>query len=129
MPTRNKHFPIVYACSGCSSAAQLANHVALQLDRRGIAEMSCISGIGGDVPSLVKLAKSGRTVVALDGCPLSCARQCLARHGVKPNHYHQLSEYGVKKKYHIDFDLEQAEEIFQRVALSLQPKAAPPSHI
>jgi uncharacterized metal-binding protein len=124
MPTRNKHFPIVYSCSGCSSAAQLANHVALQLDRRGIAEMSCISGIGGDVPSLVKLAKSGRPVIALDGCPLACARQCLARHEVRPNHYHQLSEYGVKKKYHIDFDLEQAEEILQRVVSSLQPKAA-----
>jgi uncharacterized metal-binding protein len=124
MSTRNTHFPIVYSCSGCSSAAQLANHVALQLDRRGIAEMSCISGIGGDVPSLVKLAKSGRPVIALDGCPLACARQCLARHEVRPNHYHQLSEYGVKKKYHIDFDLEQAEEILQRVVSSLQPRAS-----
>jgi uncharacterized metal-binding protein len=127
MPTRNKSFPIVYACSGCSSAAQLANHVALQLDRRGVAEMSCISGIGGDVPSLLKLAKSGRPVIALDGCPLSCARLCLERHEVKPNHYHQLSEYGVKKKYHIDFDIDQAEEILQRVVSSMQPKAAPES--
>ena len=29
--------PLVYSCSGCSSAAQLANHVAVQLDRRGVA--------------------------------------------------------------------------------------------
>lgn len=86
--------------------------------------MSCISGVGGDVPSLVKLAKSGRPVIALDGCPLSCTRQCLSRHGVKAAHYHQLSEYGVKKKYHIDFDAEQAEEILNRVVASLQPKAA-----
>lgn len=43
--------PLVYSCSGCSSAAQLANHVALQLDRRGVAEMSCIAGVGGDGPS------------------------------------------------------------------------------
>ena len=45
---RDQH-PLVYSCSGCSSAAQLANHVALQLDRRGVAEMSCIAGVGGDV--------------------------------------------------------------------------------
>ncbi|MFM2427654.1 MAG: hypothetical protein RL707_1481, partial [Pseudomonadota bacterium] len=49
--------PLVYACSGCSSAAQLANQVALQLDRRGIAEMSCIAGVGGDVPYLLKIAR------------------------------------------------------------------------
>ena len=47
--------PIVYSCSGCSSAAQLANHVALRLDRCGAAEMSCIAGVGGDVPHLMKL--------------------------------------------------------------------------
>jgi uncharacterized metal-binding protein len=86
--------------------------------------MSCISGVGGDVPSLVKLAKSGRPVIALDGCPLSCTRQCLARHQVKPTHYHQLNEYGVMKKYHMDFDREQAEDILARVVASLQPKPA-----
>ena len=36
--TRPRHQQaLVYSCSGCSSAAQLANHVALQLDRRGVA--------------------------------------------------------------------------------------------
>ena len=59
--------PIVYSCSGCSSAAQLANHVALRLDRCGAAEMSCIAGVGGDVPHLMKTARSGRPIIALDG--------------------------------------------------------------
>ncbi|TAK94969.1 MAG: zinc-binding protein, partial [Aquabacterium sp.] len=44
------HQALVYACSGCSSAAQLANHLAVRLDREGIAEMSCIAGVGGRVP-------------------------------------------------------------------------------
>ena len=81
-PAERKALPIVYACSGCSSAAQLANHVAVRLDRTGIAEMSCIAGVGGDVPSLIKTAQSGRAIVVLDGCPLECARHCLQRHGV-----------------------------------------------
>ena len=54
-PHHTNH-PLVYSCSGCSSAAQLANHVALQLDRRGVAEMSCIAGVGGDVPHLKRAA-------------------------------------------------------------------------
>ena len=29
----SKPLPLVYSCSGCSSAAQMANHLALRLDR------------------------------------------------------------------------------------------------
>jgi hypothetical protein len=35
--------PLVFACSGCSNAGQLANQVALELNRRGVAEMSCLA--------------------------------------------------------------------------------------
>jgi uncharacterized metal-binding protein len=119
MRSKAPDLPLVYSCSGCSSAAQLANHVAVQLDRRGIAEMSCIAGVGGDVPHLVKIAQSGRTIVALDGCALACARNCLARHGVEPTQYHQLQKYGVKKRYHADFDSEQAEQVIATVVGAL----------
>jgi len=58
---------LVYSCSGCSSAAQLANRLAVRLDRAGLAEMSCIAGVGGRVPSLVRhaerAARSGRIAV------------------------------------------------------------------
>lgn len=109
-------FPLVYSCSGCSSAAQMANHIALELDRQGVAEMSCIAGVGGDVPSLVKLATSGRPVVAVDGCPLECVRHCLQRHGVTPDLHWQLAEHGVKKRYHAQFDPAQAAPLAQAIA-------------
>lgn len=108
--------PIVYACSGCSSAAQMTNSLALRLDREGIARMSCVAGVGGDVDGLVRTAKSGAPIVVLDGCPLICARRCLARHHV-PVHVHmELSEHGVKKRNHQDFDPEQADRIYQGLA-------------
>ena len=50
--------PIIYSCSGCSSAAQMANYMALQIDRKEIADMSCIAGVGGNVKKLVKTAKA-----------------------------------------------------------------------
>jgi uncharacterized metal-binding protein len=109
-------FPLVYSCSGCSSAAQMANHIALELDRADVAEMSCIAGVGGDVPSLVKLAKSGRPVVAVDGCPLECVRNCLARHGVTPDLHFQLGEHGVRKRYHMQFDPAEAAVLVREVA-------------
>lgn len=51
-----KEKPLVYSCSGCSGAAQMANHIAVSLDRSDEAEMSCIAGVGGNVKALLKLA-------------------------------------------------------------------------
>ena len=120
--------PLVYSCSGCSSAAQLANHVAVRLDRSGVAEMSCIAGVGGDVASLVKTARSGRPIVALDGCALVCVHSSLARHGITPVRHYQLQQYGVRKRQHEDFDPAQALEVLERVVQDLQDAPlAPPA--
>lgn len=119
--------PLVYSCSGCSSAAQLANHLALQLDRSGDAEMSCIAGVGGDVPHLLKTARSERPIIALDGCPLVCVESCLARHGLVPSRHYQLHHYGVKKRNHADFDLTQAQELLAMVQADLRAAVAQPA--
>lgn len=109
--------PLVYSCSGCSSAAQMANHLALRLDRENQAEMSCIAGVGGGVPGLVKTARSGRRILALDGCVLACARACLAREGLAPDQHLVLSDYGVKKRKHADFDAAQAARVYAEQVL------------
>lgn len=94
---RKNDFPLVYSCSGCSSAAQTANMIAIRMDREQIAEMSCIAGVGGDVKPLVRTAKSGRPIIAIDGCVLSCTKSCLARHDVVPEHHFVLSDFDVPK--------------------------------
>lgn len=94
----NTQKPLVYACSGRSNVAQLANDIAVVMDREGHADMSCIAGVGGDVPSLVKVAKSGRDICAIDGCPLACVKHSLARHGVTPKWHIELTRLGIKKR-------------------------------
>ncbi|MGH7971900.1 MAG: putative zinc-binding protein, partial [Limisphaerales bacterium] len=71
-------------------------------------------GVGGDVKPLVKTAKSGRPIIALDGCPLHCAAQILKRHGLTADRHFDLSKIGVSKKKHEDFDPKQTAEILQR---------------
>jgi uncharacterized metal-binding protein len=90
--------PLVYACSGCSNVGQLANEAALELDRLGLAEMSCTTGVGGGVPTLCQKARSGRHVIAIDGCHLHCAVACLARAEVRPDLHVTLAEQGLKKR-------------------------------
>lgn len=113
----SRDLPLVYSCSGCSSAAQMANHLALALDRAGVAEMSCIAGVGGGVTGLVRTARSGRRILALDGCVLRCAAACLANAGVVADTHLVLSDYGVKKRKHADFDADEAQAIYRQHAL------------
>ncbi|MCY1272400.1 DGC domain protein [compost metagenome] len=108
--------PLVYACSGCSNVAQLANTLAVRLDRNGLAEMSCIAGVGGHVPALVSKARSGRPILAIDGCRLHCVQSCLNQHGVVADVHLVLGEYGVKKRYGEDCTEETADRLYTEVA-------------
>ena len=123
--------PLVYSCSGCSSAAQMANQLALWLDRDGAAEMSCIAGVGGGVRGLVRTAQSGRPILALDGCVLACVAACLGPAGRKADRHVLLSDLGVKKARHADFDIETARALFNDIvrptALALHAVASEPS--
>lgn len=106
-----RELPLIYSCSGCSSAAQMANYIALKLDHEGEVEMSCISGVGGNVAQLVKIARSGRPILALDGCALSCTLHCLSERGITAHYHLQLQEHGIKKRYHTSFDQEKADQL------------------
>lgn len=131
MTHHRDHLPLVYSCSGCSSAAQLANHLAIQLDRAGLAEMSCIAGVGGGVPSLVRKAQeaqaAGRPIMALDGCALACVRACLESREVQASVHVQLQRLGVKKIYHEGFVPDQAGALFDRLAAQALELATRPS--
>jgi len=111
--------PLVYSCSGCSSAAQMANHLAIRLDRADEAEMSCIAGVGGNVKALVKTAKSGRKIIAIDGCPLACAKACLNNHDINPDIHFELTGFGVKKIKGEDFSMDEADAVMSRLKILL----------
>lgn len=80
-----------------------------------MADMSCIVGVGGNVKKLVKTAKSGRKIIAIDGCPLACAKACLNNHSLTPDLHIELTQHGVKKQNHVDFDPQQADELLHMV--------------
>jgi uncharacterized metal-binding protein len=113
---------LAYSCSGCSSAAQMANYLAVQLDRQGICEMSCIAGVGGDVKALVNLASSGRPILAIDGCALQCARACLERHNLSLDRHIILSQKGVKKQMGADFNADQARQILAELIVEMEDR-------
>jgi uncharacterized metal-binding protein len=88
---------VVYACSGCSDAGELADRIARRLTREGVAEMSCLAGIGGRVKPLVNRAAAAECILAIDGCPLNCTRHTLELAGFKKFEHLELHRLGFRK--------------------------------
>ena len=117
--------PLIYSCSGCSNIAQLTNRVAVELDRAGVAEMSCIAGVGGGVKSLVNKARSGRRIIGLDGCQLHCVKNSLANHDVVADWHFTLTDFDIKKIYHEDCSDEDFRKVRRAVVSAIAGKDIP----
>jgi len=89
--------PIIYACSGCSDAGELADRVARQLAREGVGEMSCLAGIGGRVKPLMIKGQKAERIIVIDGCPLNCARHTLRLAGLAESEHVELHKLGHRK--------------------------------
>ena len=111
-----KELPLIYSCSGCSSVAQLANDLAIAMDRERRAEMSCVAGVGAGVGSLTKRAARANKRVVVDGCALACAKICLQQQGLDVDEHVVLSELGIRKCSHQNYTVQ--ESILARQHLS-----------
>ena len=94
---QTKPTTVVYACSGCSDAGEIADRVARQLTHEGAANMSCLAGIGGRVKSLLTTAENAERILVVDGCPLNCARHTLELAGFGKFDHLELHTIGVRK--------------------------------
>jgi uncharacterized metal-binding protein len=86
----------VFACSGCSIAGRLAYDLAQELDRRGIAEMSCLAGVGAAKSHFLKQLR-GREVWIIDGCPIECGLGVFERLRRRADVHIRLHDSGVQK--------------------------------
>lgn len=89
--------PVVYACSGCSDAGELADRIARRMTQKGVAEMSCLAGIGGRVKSLMAKGEKAARILVIDGCPLNCARHTLELAGLEKFEHLELHKLNFRK--------------------------------
>lgn len=119
-----KSSPVVYACSGCSDAGELADQIARQLARNGSARMSCLAGVGGRVKPLLHTATTAERILVIDGCPLNCARHTLVNAGITRFEHLALQDLGLRKGHcpvtgdSINVGVQAAEAQLVRVAAS-----------
>ena len=108
----------VYACSGASNLGQLANRIALRLDRLGLADLACATEVGAEDGNG---QASSRPVLAISGCTSACCAAMLARHGIDVSRSVILAERGIAKAKHVLVDDESSERVFGQVLAELAP--------
>jgi uncharacterized metal-binding protein len=89
--------PVIYACSGCSDAGELADRIARRLTQEGIGRMSCLAGVGAGVKHLVAVAEGASRILVIDGCPINCARLTLEQARVRRFEHLELHTLGLRK--------------------------------
>jgi uncharacterized metal-binding protein len=93
---------MMLACSGGSNVGQLSNRAAVELTQEGFGKMFCLAGIGGGISGFVQSAKDAPVVVAIDGCPIGCAKKILANNGIENAKVLLLTELGIEKNKNLD---------------------------
>lgn len=88
---------LIFACSGGADVGALSDQTARKLTRDGKGKMFCLAGIGGRVSGILKSTEAAGTVLAIDGCPLDCAKKTLEQAGFKEFRHMRLSDHGFEK--------------------------------
>jgi uncharacterized metal-binding protein len=92
---------LLYSCSGASNVGQVANEACRRLAFERGFKMACLAGIGAHVPGMVRNAEEGMTI-AVDGCPVCCARKALEHVGVAPHASVVVTHLGIQKDHDLD---------------------------
>ena len=88
---------MILSCSGGSNVGQLSNQAAVELTREGFGKMYCLAGIGGCLDGFIQSARDVPAMMAIDGCPLGCARAVLEKSGVPLRGYLVITDLGIEK--------------------------------
>ncbi|HEY3323234.1 MAG TPA: putative zinc-binding protein [Planctomycetota bacterium] len=88
---------LIFACSGAADVGAISDQAARQISREGKAKMFCLAGVGGRVPAIMQTVESAAKVLAVDGCPLNCAKNTLEQAGFKRFEHLQVASFGMEK--------------------------------
>lgn len=86
----------IYACSGSSDLGALADLATRRVAAAGAASMGCLAALGANRSAKIKDAKDAQ-VIAVDGCPLDCAKAIMDNAGIPLKAHLRLTDLGLKK--------------------------------
>jgi uncharacterized metal-binding protein len=113
---------LIFPCSGGSNVGQIANQAGIKLTQDGIGNFFCLAGIGGHVSGMIESTKAGKIIVAIDGCPVACAKKTLEHVGFNIDEYVQVTEMGIEKNHNFDLHPSDVEKVTQYLSTQISKR-------
>ncbi len=110
---------LIFPCSGSSNVGQIANQAGVELTKAGVGKMFCLAGIGGHVDSFIESAKGAKRIVAIDGCPVQCAKKTLEHAGLTITDYILVTGEGITKNHDFDLQTDDVKKICDKIKANL----------
>ena len=88
---------LIFACSGAADVGEIADRAARKMAKKGSGKMFCLAGIGGRIEGIMNTTQAALKILAIDGCPLNCAKSSLEQAGYTELEHLQLAEIGMEK--------------------------------
>ena len=105
----------IFPCAGASNTGQISNKIGVELAKSGVGTMMCTVGVGGHRSGLIKSAEGCDRIIAIDGCPVNCAKETLEHAGIAVDKHIVVTELGVKKNHDLDITSSQAKDVMEKV--------------
>ncbi len=107
---------IIFSCAGSSNVGQIANQAAIKLAQDGVGRYFCLAGIGGHVSGMIESTKAGKMLIAIDGCPVACAKKTLEHAGFQIHEYVQTTDLGIEKNHQFNLDDAEVGKVSHHIA-------------
>jgi len=88
---------LIFACSGAADVGGIADQAARKLTREGAGKMFCLAGVGGRISGIMETTRAASDILAIDGCGLDCAKNCLEQAGFVTFQHLRMTDLGMEK--------------------------------
>ena len=107
------------ACAGGSNVGQISNQAAVELAREGRGKLFCLAGIGAHLDTMIVAAKE-RKLVAIDGCPVQCAKKILDHASLPAALAVVVTDLGIEKSPKLEVDSADCEKVVEKIKEGLR---------
>jgi uncharacterized metal-binding protein len=104
---------LIFSCAASSNVGQIADQDAVRLVQEGVGSYCCLAGIGGHVSEMIESTKAGKMLIAIDGCPVGCAKKTLEHTGFKIDEYVQVTDLGIEKNHDLNLLMPDVDKVAQ----------------
>lgn len=113
---------LIFPCSGGSNVGQIANQAGVKLTQDGMGRFFCLAGIGGHVSGMIESTKAGKVLVAIDGCPVACAKKTLEHAGFNIDEYVEITSMGIEKNHDLNPLISDVDKVAQYLSTQISKR-------